>query len=188
MDRRKALINLGILTGGIVLTPSCDFTSEQVTLSLNKLRIKSSEEALMKELVSCIIPEGELPGAVSLNVHDFVWVMVDDCMDQDNQSKFLKGLKSFETHIEKISGSSFYSLNQKEREEALNTLSNDPEKGIEPAIEDLKLFVTMTKQFTSFGYMNSEYIMTEVMPYSMVPGTYGPCETIDNSKRINLNA
>ena len=45
MDRRKALLNLGILTGGMVLLPSCDFTEEQVSLSLNKLRITASEEA-----------------------------------------------------------------------------------------------------------------------------------------------
>jgi len=188
MDRRKALRNLGILTGGIVLMPSCDFTQEQVSLSLNKLKIKASEEALMKELVSSIIPEGDLPGAVSLNVHDFVWVMVDDCMDQKSQSKFLTGLKSFKNHIKKITGNPFESLHQQERENILNGLVNDTKDGAEPTPEDLQLFVTITKRFTSFGYMNSEYIMTEVMPYTLVPGTYGPCETIDNSKRINLNA
>ena len=188
MDRRKALRNLGILTSGIVLMPSCDFTQEQVTLSLNKLKIKASEEALMKELVSCIIPEGDLPGAVSLNVHNFVWVMVDDCMDQKSQSKFLNGLTSFDKQIAKVTGKSFKSLDQEEREDVLNGLISDDKDGTEPTPEDVKLFVTTTKQFTSFGYMKSEYIMTEVMPYSLVPGTYGPCETIDNSKRINLNA
>ncbi len=30
--------------------------------------------------------------------------------------------------------------------------------------------------------------MTDIMPYSLVPGTYGACESIDNSKRINVNA
>ena len=184
MDRRKALKNLGILTGGLVLIPSCDFTEEQVTLSLNKLKIKASEEELMKELVSSIIPEGDLPGAGSINVQDFVWVMVDDCLDRESQSKFLNGLKSFDKHIKKITGNSFNSLNQKEREDVLNSLINDPQEDT----EDLKLFVSITKQFTSFGYMKSEYIMTEVMPYKLIPGTYGSCETIDNSKRINLNA
>ena len=90
--------------------PSCDFTKEQVSLSLNKLRITASEEALMKELVSSIIPEGKIPGAASLQVHDFVWVMVDDCMDQQKQSMFLNGLKGFDSYVKKITGNSFSSL------------------------------------------------------------------------------
>ena len=53
--------------------------------------------------------------------------------------------------------------------------------------EDLKLFVSTTKRFTAFGYMKSEYIMTEIMPYKLIPGTYGSCEIIDNSKRANIN-
>jgi len=187
MDRRKALMNLGILTGGMVLLPSCDFTEEQVSLSLNKLKITASEEALMKELVSCIIPEGDLPGAASLHVHDFVWIMVDDCMSEENQSMFLNGLKDFDNHIEKITGNSFYSLNQKEREEALNALITDSTESTEATPEDLKLFVSTTKRFTAFGYMKSEYIMMEIMPYKLIPGTYGSCEIIDNSKRANIN-
>jgi len=187
MDRRKALMNLGILTGGMVLLPSCDFTKEQVSLSLNKLRITASEEALMKELVSCIIPESDIPGAASLHVHDFVWIMVDDCMSEENQSMFLNGLKGFDSHIKKTTGNSFSSLDQKEREAVLNMIINEPKDGSGPALSDLKLFVSTTKQFTSFGYLKSEYIMTEVMPYKLIPGTYGSCEIIDNSKRVNIN-
>ncbi len=187
MDRRKALLNLGILTGGMVLLPSCDFTKEQVSLSLNKLRITASEEALMKELVSSIIPEGKIPGAASLQVHDFVWVMVDDCMDQQKQSMFLNGLKGFDSHVKKITGNSFSSLDQKEREEMLRMIINKPQESSKDDLGALKLFVSTTKEFTSFGYMKSEYIMTEVMPYTLIPGSYGPCETVDKTKRINVN-
>ena len=58
---------------------------------------------------------------------------------------------------------------------------------LEPVDQDLVNFVQTTKNFTSLGYMRSEYMMTEVMPYTLGPGTDGPCETIDNSKRININ-
>lgn len=187
MDRRKALLNLGILTGGMVLLPSCDFTKEQVSLSLNKLRITASEEALMKELVSSIIPEGKISGAASLHIHDFVWVMVDDCMDQENQSMFLNGLKGFDSYVKKITGNPFSSLDQKEREEMLLMIINKPQESSNGDLEALKLFVSTTKEFTSFGYMKSEYIMTEVMPYTLIPGSYGPCETVDKTKRINVN-
>ena len=122
-----------------------------------------------------------------MQVHDFVWVMVDDCMDQQKQSMFLNGLKGFDSHVKKITGNSFSSLDQKEREEMLLMIINEPQGNSKDNLGALKLFISTTKEFTSFGYMKSEYIMTEVMPYTLIPGSYGPCETVDKTKRINVN-
>lgn len=185
MDRRNALRNLGILTGGMVLLPSCDFSSEKVSLVLNKLSLKASEESLMKELVRCIIPEGDLPGAVSLQVDGFVWIMVDDCLNDKDQSRFLNGLGSFESSVKKSNGISFLSMEQDEREKTITDILN---KSTESSEDEIKFFISMTKQLTTYGYMQSEYIMKEVMPYTLIPGSYGPCETVDNTKRINVNA
>ena len=187
MDRRNALRNLGILTGGMVLLPSCDFSEEKVSLVMNKLNIKASEETLMKELVSSIIPEGEIPGAGSLEVHNFVWIMVDDCMDDEKQASFLKGMKSFDSFVKKTNGTSFLSMQQTERENTLSDLLNIKTDDSDPLQKDIFLFVSTVKGLTSYGYMQSEYIMKEVMPYTLIPGSYGPCETVDKSKRINVN-
>ena len=188
MDRRKALKNLGILSGGIVLLPSCDFSKEKVTLVLNKLKITSSQESLMKELVATILPDGEIPGAEKLLVHDFVWIMVDDCLKAVEQESYLKGLTNFDTDIKNLVGKTFISLVDEDRVNALGLIQASKEKASENVNEDLIRFVEITKYFAILGYMQSAYIMTEIMPYNLVPATYGPCETIDNSKRINVNA
>ncbi|MDN3642735.1 gluconate 2-dehydrogenase subunit 3 family protein [Lutimonas halocynthiae] len=187
MDRRNALRNLGILTGGMVLLPSCNFSEEKVSLVMNKLNIKTSEEALMKELVSCIIPEGDIPGAASLEVHNFVWIMVDDCMDDEKQASFLKGMKSFDSFAKEMKGTSFLSMQQSERENSLSDIISQASEDADPLQKDISFFVSAVKGLTSYGYMQSEYIMKEVMPYTLIPGSYGPCETVDNSKRINVN-
>lgn len=187
MDRRNALRNLGILTGGMVLLPSCDFSEEKVSLVLNKLSIKPSEESLMKELVGCIIPEGEIPGAASLGVHGFVWIMVDDCMSEEKQSSFLKGMKSFVPFVKKATGTSFLSMEQREREKTLLDLLSIKMEDADPSQKDTLFFVSAVKGVTAYGYMQSEYIMKDIMPYTLIPGSYGPCETIDNTKRINVN-
>jgi hypothetical protein len=187
MDRRNALRNIGILTGGMVLLPSCDFSEEKASLVLNKLSIKPSEESLVKELVSCIIPEGTIPGAASLDVHNFLWIMVDDCMAEEDQNKFLNGMKAFDPYIKKTTDNTFSELNQEQREEALTSIMGLSLEDTDSFEKDLQLFVSQSKGLTTYGYMQSEYIMKEVMPYSLIPGTYGPCETIDNSKRINVN-
>jgi hypothetical protein len=188
MNRRKALKNLGILSGGMILLPSCDFSEEKVSLTLNKLRITKSQENLMKELVAAMIPDGDIPGAGKLMVHDFVWIMVDDCLEVPVQEAYLRGLSNFEKDTKKLAGRTFISLTQKDRVKTLSQIQEAKEKSSEQVSADLLTFVEHTKRFAIFGYMQSEYIMTEIMPYSLVPGSFGTCETIDNSKRINVNA
>lgn len=188
MDRRKAMKNLGILTGGIVLLPSCDFSEEKVSLVLNKLKITTSKENLMKELVATILPESEIPGARMLMVHDFVWIMVDDCLEASEQESYLKGLANFDRDINKLAGKTFLSLSQEDRIKALNLIEESKGKTSENISNELLSFVEITKKFAILGYLQSEYVMTEVMPYRLIPGIYGPCETIDKTKRVNVNA
>ena len=187
MDRRKALKHLGILSGGMVMLSSCDFTQEKVSLTLNRLKITESQETLMKELVETILPQGNLPGALNLGVHDFVWIMVDDCLKNDIQRSFLEGMTKFNKRCKALRGQSFLRSNQQDRVKALQSIVNIELSPSDQESRDVLNFVEITKSCTILGYMKSEYIMTEVMPYSLVPGSYGTCETIDNSKRINVN-
>ena len=187
MDRRKALRNLGILTGGMVLLPSCEFSKEKISFALNNLQVTETQESLLKDIVSVLIPEGDLPGAGSLQVHDFIWVMVDDCMDKEKQAAYIRGLNDFDSQIEKMTGRTFTYQNNEERVLALKGIAEVPTDGSAKVNDDVRSFFNTTKELTILGYMRSEYIMTEVMPYTLIPGSYGPCETIDNTKRINVN-
>ena len=110
--------------------------------------------------------------------------MVDDCFSKEGQEEFLKGLNSFKDAVTKKSGNTFEKLSEKERLSILKSLEEST-----PVNENDKVgqFLKTLKQLSVFGYMQSEYIMTEVMPYSLVPGKYGTCETIDPEKRINVN-
>lgn len=187
MDRRKALKHLGILSGGLVMLPSCDFTKEKVSLTLNRLKITQSQEALMKELAACILPEDDLPGALNLEVHDFVWIMVDDCLQDEIRHSYLEGMTNFNKRVKELTGESFLKSKQEDRVKALYSIVREGGKPSDQVSRDVLNFVEITKSFTILGYMKSSYVMTEVMPYSLVPGSYGTCETIDNSKRINVN-
>ncbi|MCA0933408.1 gluconate 2-dehydrogenase subunit 3 family protein [Lutimonas saemankumensis] len=184
MDRRRALMNLGIISGGLVLLPSCEFSKEKATIALNNLKISASQENLLKDITSSIIPNGEIPGALELKVDEFVWVMLDDCFSKEGQEEFLKGLNSFNDAVTTKSGSFFNKLTEKERSSIMQSLEESA-----PVDENDKVgpFLKTLKQLCIFGFMQSEFIMTEVMPYSLVPGKYGVCETIDPKKRINVN-
>lgn len=184
MNRRTALKNLGILTGGIVLLPSCDFSQEKVAFAINSFKVTEEQVKLIQNMVDTLIPKTETPGALELKVDEFVWVMMKDCIPEKSQDQFLSGMQKFEVKSKQEIGKFFNSSDISEREtylrKALDKTSAEN--------EDENLFLNITKNVTILGYMQSEYIMTKEMPYTLIPGSYGLCETIDNSKKINVNA
>ena len=191
MNRRKALKNLSLITGGIFLLPSCNFSDEKVSIILNKLQITVEEEKLLQEIVATIIPEGEIPGARSLEVPNFVWVMIDDMLSDKKQKSFMNGLKMFDPMVKEQKKSSFIDLSENDRLSILNGLLNGEiikdKSENKKDLKDLRSFVKAVKYYAILGYMQSEYIMTKIMPYQLIPGSYGSCETIETNKRVNIN-
>ena len=186
MDRRKALKHIGLLSGGMVLLPSCDLSKENVSRVMNKLKVTESQEALLAELVDTIIPESEIPGAKSLKVADFVWVMVDDCLDESIQEPFLSGLDQFKSRFREINGTGFDNASQDDRAMGLKTLLNQP-SSTDPD-DPVAAMIEIAKSFTILGFNKSEYIMTEVMPYTLIPGKNPECRNLDPNEKINTNA
>ena len=72
MKRRSALKNIGLITGGLLLFPSCAISDEKVSIILNKLKIDADQEALLKSIVDTMIPEGEILGGLSAKSHNFI--------------------------------------------------------------------------------------------------------------------
>ena len=191
MDRRLAIKNLGMLTGGLLFLPACDFSEEKASIVLNQLQITAKQENLLKELVATFIPEGEIPGAKSLGVHNFVWIMVDDSMEEEKRNSYINGLKIFDPRVKEISGKSFAELELAERLDVLRDLlqsdMEEEENMKKTDVGDIVNFINTSKYYTVWGYLQSEFIMTEIMPYQLVPGSYDSCATIDKNKRINVN-
>ncbi len=192
MNRRNAIKNLGLFTGGMIFLPSCNFSDEKVSIVLNKLQITIEQEKLVETMISTLIPEGDIPGAKSLKVSNFVWVMVDDCLETKKQNSFINGINLFDSKVKNNHNKTFDKLSTDERELVLNEMlalnaNSDNKTGAEE-IRDIKNFIDTSKYYTIWGYKQSEYMMTEIMPYKLVPGSYGLCETIDKTKKINVNA
>ena len=184
MNRRKALKQLGILAGGITLIPSCDFSKENITRVRNKFSVTESQDELMRSLVDTILPKTDSPGGLELELDDFVWVMIDDCLEDDLQLSCLNGLEVFETRIKELTGRKFVSVTRERRLESLNKLqkSNSADE-----MEDALVFLEVVKRFSILGFQRSAYVMTEEMPYALIPGKAPKCEMIDPDKSVNIN-
>jgi hypothetical protein len=193
MDRRLALKQLALFTGGLMVIPSCDFNRENVLVAYEKLQITDAHKKILTKVVETILPGGNIRGAKELNIQDFVLLMANDCLSKEEQKKFTDGLKGFGKYVQKQEGSRFEDMNQSEAEKIFNGFVNDQESKAEnlqkvnPERENLKFFLNTTKRFTLQGYLTSEYFMTEVMPYKMIPGGFQGEKMIKPSEIININ-
>lgn len=180
MNRRTALKQTALIAGGIAWLPSCSFFEEdKVSIALNNLQIKPRHEKLLAALVETIIPATDTPGAQELQVHHFVLVMADDCLAKPEQEVFVKGLDQFVPYVKKHYDQSFLKSDAAERENILRSIMEaelaSPQDENEPDGPAVQNFLAFTKQHTIQGYMVSQYVMTEVFPYQLVPGTFKGC-------------
>jgi len=197
MERREALKALAILTGGAVLVPSCNFLKEDILMAYKNLQVTPTLQKLVEAVADTIIPAGTIKGAADIQVQDFILVMVNDCMEPEDQKNFMRGLSGFNDYSKEVADKSFERLSPEERAavvEAGLAIKNDSEEKV-PANEDddekaerenrkaVPEFLKITKRFTIQGFMMSQYIMTEIKPYQMIPGKYQGAVLVSDVKK-----
>lgn len=197
MERRDALKALAILTGGAVLVPSCNFLKEDILVAYKNLQVTPSLQQLLASIADTIIPAGQIKGAADLAVQDFILVMVNDCLDAEQQKKFMQGLTGFNDYSKKVGDKSFAKLTAEEKAKvieaglAMQVDSNfkapanededeKTERENEQAVPD---FLKITKRLTIQGFMMSQYIQTEVKPHKLIPDHYEKTILVSDIKK-----
>lgn len=181
MQRRTALKNLLIIAGGTVLIPSCVQEDRKASIPLDHLNLSADQEALMAEIAETIIPKTDTPGAKELGVHQFVLVMVDDCYEKDDQANFMKGLKAMNDVSKKEYNNSFVKCTPQQRQELLTRIDKQEIKG------DVLGFFPLMKELTVQGYMKSQYVMSNLLVYELVPGRFNGSFPVKDKKRLEQN-
>ncbi|CAN5903714.1 gluconate 2-dehydrogenase subunit 3 family protein [soil metagenome] len=135
--------------------------------------LTASDESLLAEIMGTIIPETDTPGAKSLQVHQFALRMIHDCYDDEALASLKNGLVQADKLAQKELNKSFVGSEAKEREQVLvrMSVSEDPET---------KKSYDLIKGLTVRGYLNSEYVMVNVLNYTMAPGFYNGCVPVES--------
>lgn len=168
MQRRAALKTFALSIGSTLVLPAWANAWSNETLHTSGTTLSSAQEALLAEIVGTIIPKTDTPGAKELNVDKFVTLMVADCYDAKAQDTFTKGLLAADEIAKKDYGKSFVEADPAQRLVVLNKMdksANDTEKG----------FIRLVKNLTIQGYLNSEYVMTNLRVFEFIPGRYHGC-------------
>ena len=168
MERRSALKTLAGAVGGLISLPDWANGWTAETVRQHPQLLSLGQDELLAEITETIIPATDTPGAKALNVHQFIQKMVTDCYDEKAQETFRKGLDTTSELAQKSFGKSFAEGNTAQRTALLTQLS----QSTEPAQKE---FYSLIKGLTIRGYMNSEYVMTNLTHYEMIPGRYHGC-------------
>ena len=170
INRRTAIRHLAFISAGAALLPSCFHEQTGERLSLNHFKVDAHQQKVLEELTITLIPTTDTPGAKEVSAHRFVWKMLDDCATPDDQSKFLKGMQQFDAAAKTSGGQSFVRLDPAGRATLLSAIES---KKMPDA--DLNFFYTTTKRLTILAYSSSQYFLTKVQVYELVPGRWHGC-------------
>lgn len=165
MNRRTALRTFLYIAGGTLILPACFRQSGKASIDLTNLSVSEEDENLLAELSETLIPASDTPGGKELQLHLFVLKMVDDCHSPEEQEQFTKGLLAFSAWSRNELSTAFADATVDSRIELLGKIGESKDK-------DLKQFFSITKRRAIQGYLNSQYVMTNLVKYELVPGRY----------------
>jgi hypothetical protein len=167
VSRRTAIKQVLLVSAGIALLPSCVRNPSPASVKLKNLRINGDDEKMLEELAATIIPTTQTPGAREVKAHQYALTMIDDCFDKEAQQKWMDGMKDFDTYSQQRNGDSFVKSTAAKRDHLLKALEKE-DASKRPAAH----FYQVTKRLTMQAYTNSEYYLTKVEVYELVPARF----------------
>jgi len=170
MNRRAVIKNFLFVSAGVSLIPACMQDKGKASFLLKNISINGEQEKMLADLSQTIIPTTATPGAKELQSHLFMMMMVDDCYKKEDQDKFIKGMAAFEDLMQKRYSAGFIKLTPAQKKELLTDLEK---KNNVPA--EAVAFYKTAKRFTVQSFTSSQYYLTKVQVYEMVPGRYHGC-------------
>lgn len=175
MKRRTALKQLGLLAGTAILLPSCIGNSnKEPTITLHRIAVSGNQEVVLAAMANCLIPKTDIPGASEVKAHHFALHMVDDCFEPEAQQKFLLGLAQTEKAMDDKTGKTFEEATLEEQQLFFKDVAAGTVVPIlkEGEVNSMEGFYSPFRNLIIRGYLGSEYVMTNVFGYNMIPGHF----------------
>lgn len=157
ISRRTALKQAFIVAGGTIFLPACTQHANDTT---------TTAEALADTL----IPADTTLGAKAVGAHLFAQKFMHDCYAQKQQDQYNRGLQAFETEAKKRYGKAFTDCDQTQRNEFVAALDK-----LSPLKDDLAYFFHENKFLVIRGWLGSQYFLTKIEVYELVPGRWHGC-------------
>jgi hypothetical protein len=168
MDRRKAIKNLAIVSGGLITLPQWMLSCGVSDTTIHQTSFSVVDQEILASITDTIIPAGNSIGALSVGVDKFLQKLVDDCYEKDAQDNVKTQLTALDGSAKTAHKKVFVDCTQAEREGLLLKLSTSTDKGE-------KDFFDLIKSETIRGFNTSQKVMQEYLGYKVAPGHYRGC-------------
>lgn len=173
MDRRTALKQLAIASGGLITLPAwmgCDTSGTPAT---HLSSFSSAEQQVLAAITDAIIPAAdpaiaESIGALSVGVDKFLQKLFDDCYDKEVQNNIKTQLKALDDSAIFSYKRSFTDCTATVRKELLLKFSGAGNK-------QQNDFFKLIKTETIRGFNTSQEVMEKYLNYKVAPGHYYGC-------------
>ena len=189
MDRRKALKGLGLSVGYIVATPtlvnmlqSCKTDAAEWSPSF----FTTNEGIIIKSLIDLMLPKTEdLPGALDVNVPEFLDHYVSKIYTEKRQKSFKNGINAIMVELN-VSNTSTIELKMEDYDLLLAKYL----KASESELEEFESNEAETQVLNSlrglrstaiWAYKTSEQIGETVLAYDPVPGKQLGCISLEEA-------
>ncbi|GAA4234514.1 lactose 3-dehydrogenase subunit gamma LacC [Postechiella marina] len=191
MNRRDLLKGIGLTVGYAVATPSIlsllhSCTNEAKTWT--PIFLSPDQGIVLTHLVDLILPTTkESPGALDVNVPEFIDLYVSKSYTNKEQAKFKKGLSSIlnalsipEEGVSALKNEDYDALLAK----YLKTTKTE-RKAYKKGSEDFIIFNTLKgiRSTSIWAYKTSEKIGKEVLAYDPIPGVAKGCISVDEATK-----
>ena len=165
MDRRKAIKNLAIVSGGLITLPQWVVSCGVSDTTIHQTSFSAFEQGILASITDAIIPAGNSIGALSVGVDKFLQKLIDDCYEKEAQDNVKTQLRSLDESARTAHKRSFVNCTQSQREGLLLKLSTSEKK-------EEKDFFDLIKSETIRGFNTSQKVMQEYLGYKVAPGHY----------------
>lgn len=185
MNRRKALKQTSILLGGAlsasVIAGVMSGCKPTMDINWQPKSLTKEQAILVEELAETILPETDTLGAKSLNVAEFIDLMLNSFSKFD-QLQFTKGLIEIDKQSQFFIAKPFLKATPEERQKFLSVYESEVLRNTQPNKQ--KPFLSFFKELVLTGYFTSEYAITELMDYRPIPVNFESC--VEEPQKIQV--
>lgn len=155
VSRRTVLKQVLFVSAGLAVLPSCLHDKKPPAFKVKNIDLNNDEEATLISLADVLIPGGDKPGARQVKADQYAMTLMDDCYSKADQEKFKTGLREFQQEWKKGDETFLKKLEE-----------------TAPDASPASSFYHTYKDLLIQGYTGSEYYLTKVFPYELVPGRF----------------
>ena len=181
MLRRDALKKISLLLGGLSIAPEL-LAKALANSSATLAQFPADRLAFLAEMADTILPDTDTPGAKAAKVHEFIAVVVQDCMPQEDAAQFWTELDATNDLCKATHGTGFVECTPAQRVAFFTQLQFDAKKA-QAADPSSRPFFYHLKNLTIGGYFSSEIGATQALAYDPIPGGWIPDMIIDEKTK-----